>query len=59
MLDEFEEVESIVKNYPEFQEALLKKGITDSELVMVDPCQQVILTLKQMKEYGLHVLFAG
>ncbi|WP_112179792.1 MULTISPECIES: primary-amine oxidase [Paraliobacillus] len=37
MLDEFEEVENIVKNYPKFQEALLKRGITDSELVMVDP----------------------
>ncbi|MGJ9385795.1 primary-amine oxidase [Salipaludibacillus sp. CF4.18] len=37
MLDEFERVEEIVKNYPKFQDALLKRGITDTELVMVDP----------------------
>jgi primary-amine oxidase len=37
MADEFEEVEGIVKAYPEFQEALLKRGINNSELVMVDP----------------------
>ncbi|SNZ14750.1 primary-amine oxidase [Terribacillus aidingensis] len=37
MADEFEEVEGIVKAYPEFQEALLKRGITDPELVMIDP----------------------
>ena len=37
MLDEFEECEQVVKNSPEFQEALLKRGITDSNLVMVDP----------------------
>jgi primary-amine oxidase len=37
MLDEFEECEQVVKDYPEFQEALLKRGITDVDLVMVDP----------------------
>lgn len=37
MLDEFEEVETVVKNDPQFQEALLKRGITNSDLVMVDP----------------------
>ncbi|MFP7494968.1 primary-amine oxidase [Terribacillus saccharophilus] len=37
MLDEFDEVENIVRAYPEFQEALLKRGITDPDLVMVDP----------------------
>lgn len=37
MLDEFEECEKVVKNCPEFQEALLKRGITDPDLVMVDP----------------------
>ncbi|GKU81964.1 primary-amine oxidase [Niallia sp. NCCP-28] len=37
MLDEFEECEQVVKNCPEFQEALLKRGITDFDLVMVDP----------------------
>lgn len=37
MLDEFEECEQVVKNNPDFQAALLKRGITDSSLVMVDP----------------------
>ncbi|MEM1505251.1 primary-amine oxidase [Domibacillus sp. 8LH] len=37
MLDEFEECERVVKNSPEFQEALLKRGITNPDLVMVDP----------------------
>ena len=37
MLDEFEECEQVVKNNPEFQAALLKRGITNSDLVMVDP----------------------
>jgi len=37
MLDEFEECEQVVKNCPEFQEALIKRGITDFDLVMVDP----------------------
>ncbi|MDR4949638.1 primary-amine oxidase [Neobacillus cucumis] len=37
MLDEFEECEQVVKNSPEFREALLKRGITDVDLVMVDP----------------------
>lgn len=37
MLDEFEECEQVVKDNPEFQAALLKRGITDSSLVMVDP----------------------
>ncbi|PKG24869.1 primary-amine oxidase [Niallia nealsonii] len=37
MLDEFEECEEVVKNCPEFQEALLKRGITNFDLVMVDP----------------------
>lgn len=37
MLDEFEECERVVKDNPEFQAALLKRGITNSDLVMVDP----------------------
>lgn len=37
MLDEFEECEQVVKNNPDFQAALLKRGIENSELVMVDP----------------------
>lgn len=37
MLDEFIECEEAVKANPDFQAALLKRGITDPSLVMVDP----------------------
>lgn len=37
MLDEFEECERVVKVNPEFQAALRKRGITDFDMVMVDP----------------------
>jgi primary-amine oxidase len=36
-LDEFFDCEAAVKASPEFQAALLKRGITDLDLVMVDP----------------------
>lgn len=35
--EEMEECEQVVKNNPVFQEALLKRGITNPDLVMVDP----------------------
>ena len=37
MLDEFVECEAAVKANPEFQAAIAKRGITDPDLVMVDP----------------------
>jgi primary-amine oxidase len=37
MLDEFVECEEAVKRSPEFLEALRKRGVTDIDLVMVDP----------------------
>lgn len=37
MLDEFIECEAAVKASPEFQEAIKKRGITNVDLVMVDP----------------------
>ena len=37
MFDEFSECEAAVKANPEFQTALRKRGITDPDLVMVDP----------------------
>ena len=37
MLDEFYECEAAVKANPEFQAAIKKRGITDPDLVMVDP----------------------
>ena len=37
MLDEFIECEAVVKASPKFQEAIKKRGITDTDLVIVDP----------------------
>jgi primary-amine oxidase len=37
MLDEFFECEQLLKNDPQFQEALRKRGITNMDLLMVDP----------------------
>ena len=37
MLDEFGEVEQAVKRSPEFLEALRKRGVTNADLVMVEP----------------------
>lgn len=37
VLDEFFDCETAVKANPDFQAALLKRGITDPDLVMVDP----------------------
>ena len=37
MLEEFLECEDLVKNHPDFKEALAKRGITNSDLIMVDP----------------------
>ena len=37
MLDEFSECEQAVRRSPLFQEALRKRGVTDADLVMVEP----------------------
>ncbi len=37
MLDEFSECEEAVRRSPLFQEALRKRGVTDADLVMVEP----------------------
>lgn len=37
MADEFLECEEVVKNDPEMQEAFMKRGITDFNLIMADP----------------------
>jgi len=37
MLDEFFECEQMLKGNPQFQAALAKRGITDMDMVMVDP----------------------
>ncbi|MEM1506059.1 primary-amine oxidase [Domibacillus sp. 8LH] len=36
LLDDFE-IEELIKNDPEYQKALLKRGVTDPSLVMIDP----------------------
>jgi primary-amine oxidase len=37
LLDEFDAVEQLVINAPDYQAALLKRGVTDPSLVMIDP----------------------
>ncbi len=37
VLDEYTELEETVKNNPDFQKAAAKRGVTDMDLVMVDP----------------------
>ncbi len=37
ILDEFEAVEELVRNDADYQAALMKRGITDPSLVMIDP----------------------
>lgn len=47
MLDEFEEVEELVKNDPQYQAALLKRGVTDPSLVMIDPWSSGYFNIKE------------
>ncbi|MCH8086693.1 MAG: primary-amine oxidase [Chloroflexi bacterium] len=56
MLDEFYECEEAVKRDPAFREALRKRGITDMDLVMVDPWSAGNFGIKG--EEGLRLSFA-
>ena len=56
MMDEFFECEQAVKDCPEFQEALRKRGITDTDLVMVDPWPAGSYGVEEEK--GLRLSFA-
>ena len=47
ILDEFDEVEKLVKNDPDYQAALIKRGITDSSLVMIDPWSSGYFNIKE------------
>lgn len=47
ILDEFEAVEELVKNDPAYQAALLKRGITDPSLVMIDPWSSGYFNIKE------------
>lgn len=47
ILDEFDAVETLVKNDPDYQAALLKRGITDPSLVMIDPWSSGYFNIKE------------
>lgn len=47
ILDEFEEIESLVINDPDYQAALLKRGVEDPSLVMVDPWSSGYFNIKE------------
>lgn len=47
ILDEFDMVEEVVKQDPDFQAALLKRGVTDPSLVMVDPWSAGYYNIKE------------
>ena len=56
MMDEFFECEQAVKDCPEFQAALRKRGITETDLVMVDPWPAGSYGVEEEK--GLRLSFA-
>jgi primary-amine oxidase len=53
MLDEFSEVEQTVHRSPLFQEALKKRGVTDADLVMVEPWSAGMYGTELPEEKGL------
>jgi primary-amine oxidase len=53
MLDEFSEVEQTVHRSPLFQEALRKRGVTDADLVMVEPWSAGVYGTELPEEAGL------
>jgi primary-amine oxidase len=53
MLDEFGEAELVVRNSPLFQEALRKRGVTDPDLVMVEPWSAGMYGTELDEEQGL------
>ena len=52
MFDEFAECEAVVKANPEFQAAIRKRGITDPNLVMVDPWSAGTTALRMRRGAG-------
>lgn len=52
---EYAECEAAVKNYPPFQEAMRKRGISDMDLVMVDPWYAV--TAKSTQDFWCFSFF--
>jgi primary-amine oxidase len=53
MLDEFSECEQAVRRSPLFQEALRKRGVTDADLVMVEPWSAGIYGTEVEEDKGL------
>jgi primary-amine oxidase len=53
MLDEFSEVEQVVHRSPLFQAALKKRGVTDGDLVMVEPWSAGMYGTELTEEKGL------
>ncbi|MFC4323625.1 primary-amine oxidase [Litchfieldia salsa] len=47
ILDEFDQIESLVVNDPDYQAALLKRGVSDPSLVMVDPWSSGYFDIKE------------
>jgi primary-amine oxidase len=58
MLDEFSECEAAVRRSPLFLEALRKRGVTDADLVMVDPWSAGMYGTELPGEHGLRRLRA-
>ena len=58
MLDEFGECEQTVRRSPLFQEALKKRGVTDADLVMVDPWSAGMYGTELPEDRGLRRLRA-
>ncbi len=53
MLDEFSEVEAAVQRSPLFREALRKRGVTDADLVMVEPWSAGMYGTEQAEDEGV------
>ena len=53
MLDEFAECEQAVRRSPLFQEALKKRGVTDADLVMVEPWSAGMYGTEVPEDQGL------
>jgi primary-amine oxidase len=53
MLDEFSEVEQVVHQSPLFQAALKKRGVTDADLVMVEPWSAGMYGTEVAEDAGL------
>jgi primary-amine oxidase len=58
MLDEFGECEAAVRRSPLFQAALKKRGVTDADLVMVDPWSAGMYGSELLDEKGVRRLRA-